>query len=268
MNTQIRSRVITASVGVPLLILVIGWGSAAQFSLLVFLVTLVALCEYFLIVLRERWKERTLGIVSGVLVSLGIIIPGISEPGLALAIAILLALSAYLFSRGKLEEKFQHLGWTVLGALYVGYFVPHLALLHQSPDGRAWVFFLLLVVMGGDTAGYYAGTSLGKNKLCPEISPGKTVEGALASLAASLIVGVLGGIFLLPAISWVESLLLAIVLSVLGQTGDLFESWIKRVFSVKDSGYLLPGHGGLLDRMDSLIFPVVFITYYLRWLHP
>lgn len=268
MNTPIRSRVITASVGIPLLILVVGWGSAAQFSLLVFLVTLVALCEYFLIVFRDRWKERTLGIVSGVLVSLGIVIPGISEPGWTLAIAILLAFSTYLFSRGKLEGKFQHLGWTLLGALYVGYFVPHLVLLHQSHDGRAWVFFLLLVVMGGDTAGYYAGASLGKNKLCPEISPGKTVEGALASLAASLIVGVLGGTFLLPTISWVESLLLSIVLSVLGQTGDLFESWIKRVFSVKDSGYLLPGHGGLLDRMDSLIFPVVFITYYLRWLHP
>ena len=268
MNTQIRSRVITASVGVPLLILVIGWGSAAQFSLLVFLVTLVALCEYFLIVFRERWKERTLGIVSGVLVSLGIVIPGISEPGLALAIAILLAFSTYLFSGGKLEARFQHLGWTVLGALYVGYFVPHLVLLRQSHDGRAWVSFLLLVIMSGDTAGYFAGTSLGKNKLCPEISPGKTVEGALASLAASLVVGVLGGTFLLPTISWVESLLLSLVLSVLGQTGDLFESWIKRVFSVKDSGYLLPGHGGLLDRMDSLIFPVVFITYYLRWLHP
>ena len=94
--------------GVPLLILVIGWGSAAQFSLLVFLVTLVALCEYFLIVFRERWKERTLGIVSGVLVSLGIVIPGISEPGLALAMAILLAFSICLFSGGKLEGRFQH----------------------------------------------------------------------------------------------------------------------------------------------------------------
>lgn len=268
MNGQIRSRVITASVGIPLLILVIGWGGAAQFSLLVFLVTLGALCEYSFIVFRDRRKERTLGIVSGVLVSLGIVIPEISEPGQSLAIAILLTFSIYLFSGGKLEERFQHLSWALLGALYIGYFVPHLVLVHQSHDGRAWVFFLLLVIMGGDTAGYFAGTSLGKHKLYPEISPAKTVEGAAASLAASLVVGVLGGTFLLPTISSVESLLLSLVLSVLGQTGDLFESWIKRVFSVKDSGHLLPGHGGLLDRMDSLIFPTVFIAYYLRLLHP
>ncbi len=268
MNAQIRSRVMTASVGIPLLIWIIGWGRAAHFSLLVFLVTVIALCEYFLIVFRDRLKERVFGIILGALVSLGIILPVSPEPGLWLGLVVVLTFSTYLFFDGKLEERYQRLGWTLLGTLYIGYLVPHLALLYQSHDGREWVFFVLLVIMGGDTAAYFVGSSLGKNKLYPEISPGKTVEGAMASLAASLVVGVLGGIFLLPVISWVESLLLSLVLSVLGQAGDLFESWIKRVFSVKDSGHLLPGHGGLLDRMDSLIFPVVFATYYLRLFHP
>ncbi|MBI2986275.1 MAG: phosphatidate cytidylyltransferase [Deltaproteobacteria bacterium] len=268
MNTQIRSRVITASVGVPLLILIIGWGRAGHFSLLVFLATAIALWEYFFIVFRDRPKERTLGIALGALLSLGIVIPGAPEPGLSLGIVILLIFSTYLFPGGELEKRYQHLSWTLLGVLYIGYLVPHLALLYQSRDGRAWVFFLFLVIMTGDTAGYFAGNAIGKNKLYPEISPGKTVEGAIASLAASVLAGILGGIFLLPAIPWVEILPLSLVLSILGQVGDLFESWIKRVFSVKDSGSLLPGHGGLLDRMDSLIFPVVFTTYYLRLLHP
>lgn len=268
MNTQIGSRVITASVGIPLLILIIGWGRAWHFSLLVFLVAAVGLWEYFFIVFRDRPKERTLGIVLGGLLALGMVIPGHAEPGLWLGIVILLAFSTYLFSGGELEKRYQYLSWTLLGVLYIGYLAPHLVLLYQSHDGRAWVFFLLLVIMTGDTAGYFAGSSLGRRKLSPEISPGKTVEGAVASLAASALAGILGGKFLLPTIPWMEALLLSVVLSILGQAGDLFESWIKRVFSVKDSGSLLPGHGGLLDRMDSLIFPVVFTTYYLRLLHP
>lgn len=268
MNTQIRSRVITATVGIPLLILIIAWSQPGYFALLVFLVTVIALCEYFLIVFRDRVKERVFGIILGVLVSLGVIFPVSLEPGMWLGLVVVLAFSTYLFFDGKLEQRYQHLGWTLLGTLYIGYLVPYLILLYRSHEGREWVFFVLLVIMSGDTAAYFVGSSLGKHKLYPEVSPGKTVEGAVASVAASLVVGVLGGIILLPAISWVESLLLSLVLSVLGQAGDLFESWIKRVFSVKDSGHLLPGHGGLLDRMDSLIFPVVFTAYYLRLLHP
>ena len=131
-----------------------------------------------------------------------------------------------------------------------------------------WFFFVLLVIMVGDTAAYAVGTCLGRKKLFPEISPGKTVEGAIGSTSASLLAGVIGGSFLLPTSPWLEMLGISLVLSILGQIGDLFESWIKRVFGVKDSSALLPGHGGLLDRMDSLIFPVVFATYYLRILHP
>lgn len=268
MNAQTRSRVITASAAIPFLVLIIGWGRREHFTLLVFLATVVGLWEYFRIVFRGRLKERSLGILLGVLVSLGLVIPGHPEPGLPSAVALLLAFSSYLFFGGKLEERYRRLGWTLLGALYVGYGVPHMALLYESRDGRAWVFFVLLAIMSGDTVGYFTGRSWGKNKLCPEISPGKTVEGAIASLAGSVLAAVVGGPFLLPAISWVESLLLSVVLSVLGQAGDLFESWIKRVFSVKDSGRFLPGHGGLLDRLDSLIFPVVFMTYYLRLFHP
>lgn len=268
MNAQVRSRVMTACVGIPLLIWIIGWGRAIHFSLLVFLVTVIALCEYFWIVFRDRLKERVFGIILGVLVSLGIILPVSPEPGLWLGLVVVLIFSTTLLFNGKLEERCRRLGWTLLGTLYIGYLVPHLALLYQSHDGRERVFFVLLVIMSGDTAAYFVGSSLGKHKLCPEISPGKTVEGAVASVATSLVVGVFGGIFLLPAIFWMESLVLSLILSVLGQAGDLFESWIKRLFSVKDSGHLLPGHGGLLDRMDSLIFPVVFATYYLRLFHP
>ncbi len=214
-----------------------------------------------------RWLERSLGVAFGVLLSLGIFIPGLFEPAFWLGVVLVAAFSTYLFLGEKLEERYNRLGWSLLGSLYIGYLVPHMVLLFRLPDGRKWFFFLLLVIMTGDTAAYFVGTSLGRRKLWPEISPGKTIEGALGSVGASVLVGVLGGRILLPAMAWQEMLLLSLVVSVLGQIGDLFESWMKRVFSVKDSGFLLPGHGGLLDRLDSLIFPVVFTTYYLRLVH-
>ena len=215
----------------------------------------------------DRGKERALGIFLGLLVSCEIFIPDFRGPGPWLGGALLVAFAAHLFSDGKLEERYQRLGRTLLGALYVGYLVPHLILVFESPYGREWIFFILLVMMSGDTAGYFVGTRLGEKKLAAGISPAKTVEGAVGSIGASLIVGTIGGNYLLPSISKLEIVLLSLVLNILGQTGDLFESWVKRVFAAKDSSNLLPGHGGLLDRLDSLIFPFVFTAYYLRLLH-
>lgn len=260
-------RVITALVGIPLLVLFIGWGRPWHFSVLVFSITAGGLWEYFSMAFPAGGLERCLGVIFGVLLSLGILIPGFPEPGLWLGIVTSAAFSAYLFLGKELEERFKILGWSLAGAVYIGYLVPHWVILYRLPEGKSWVFFLLLVVMAGDTAAYFVGTSFGRKKLWPEVSPGKTIEGALGFLGGSVIAGVLGGRFLLPAISGVETLFLALVASVLGQIGDLFESWLKRVFCVKDSGFLLPGHGGVLDRIDSLIFPVVFTSYYLRLIH-
>jgi phosphatidate cytidylyltransferase len=130
------------------------------------------------------------------------------------------------------------------------------------------VFFVLVVIMAGDVCAYFVGRRFGTKKLAPEISPGKTVEGAVGYVLGSVLSGSLVGIFLDIGLSWIEFAIVSGLLSVLGQLGDLFESWIKRVFAVKDSGRLLPGHGGLLDRLDSLIFPAVFTTTYLKVFHP
>ncbi|HEX2929318.1 MAG TPA: phosphatidate cytidylyltransferase, partial [Candidatus Binatia bacterium] len=121
--------------------------------------------------------------------------------------------------------------------------------------------------MVGDTAAYFVGRRLGSRKLAPQISPGKTVEGAWGYLAGALLAGLVSAKVLFGEVPWIEFLLLSLVLGILGQLGDLFESWIKRVFQTKDSGNFLPGHGGILDRLDSLIFPAVFTTTYLGVFH-
>jgi phosphatidate cytidylyltransferase len=263
-NPQLRTRLVTAALGVPALVWLIGWGGARVFSYAVFLGVLVSLWEYYHLAFRSSLKDQAVGLAAGAAVAAALLLdePSAGAPWLAGITVVLFAV--HLFSRGALAERFNHLAWTLLGTIYIGCFLPHAALVYRAPDGREWIFFTLIVVMIGDTAAYAVGKSIGKTKLYPEISPGKTVEGAIGSTAASLVAGVVAGRYLLPAYPWSELAVIALIMSVLGQIGDLFESWIKRVFGVKDSSGVLPGHGGLLDRLDSLIFPLVFIAYYTR----
>jgi phosphatidate cytidylyltransferase len=264
-KSKLVLRIVTALLAIPALVWIVSWGGARVFSSLILLVTLVCLWEYYQIVFPDRRREQAIGIVAGLLVGVGVLT---ARPSVWVAGVTVLLFCTHLFFGGKLDERFDRLCRTLLGTLYLGYLIPHAALLYRRPEGSHWIFFVLLVVMVGDTAAYFVGTAIGRKKLYPEISPGKTVEGALGSTLASLLAGVIAGGFLLPEYPWPELAAVSLVLSLLGQVGDLFESWIKRVFGVKDSGAIVPGHGGLLDRMDSLIFPLVFAAYYVRMFRP
>jgi phosphatidate cytidylyltransferase len=149
----------------------------------------------------------------------------------------------------------------IQGVCYIPLPLALLILLRSAAGGATWVFLLCAVIFAGDTAALYAGTLWGRHKLCPAISPGKTVEGALAGLAANLAVGAAGKALFLPEIGWGAALLFAAAAGLAGQVGDLFESELKRASNVKDSGGILPGHGGVLDRIDALLFaaPVAFL---------
>ena len=267
MEANLRSRVITALVGIPLLILLVGWAPPWLFVTLFFSIVIGGLREYFVMAFPGRGKQQFLGIVFGICFSSLLLLTKFLALELGLGVLLLFFLSTYLFMEGRLEERLIRLAWSLLGALYLGYLLPHWVLLFGLFRGRAWIFFVLSVIMTGDTVAYVVGRRFGTRKLAPEISPGKTVEGALSYVAGSMVAGFIGAKLLITELAWLELVALAGALSVLGQIGDLFESWIKRVFAVKDSGNLLPGHGGLLDRLDSLIFPAVFTTTYLRVFH-
>jgi phosphatidate cytidylyltransferase len=149
----------------------------------------------------------------------------------------------------------------IQGICYIPLPLALLILLRMAPDGMTWVFLLCAVIFAGDTAALYAGMLWGRHKLSPSISPGKTVEGAVAGLAANLAVGAAAKALLLSEPGWIPCLLFAFAAGGLGQIGDLFESELKRVSNVKDSGGILPGHGGILDRVDALLFaaPVAYV---------
>jgi phosphatidate cytidylyltransferase len=153
---------------------------------------------------------------------------------------------------------------TLLAILYVGWFLGHASLLHGLPDGDALVLVLVGVTWVGETMAYLVGSTLGRHRLSPAISPKKTVEGAIAQLVCSVAAAVLLAAWLLPDWTTARAGLAGALLGVTGQVGDLAESAIKRSVGVKDAGGLIPGHGGVLDRIDGLLFNVPALYYYVR----
>jgi phosphatidate cytidylyltransferase len=266
-GANLKSRAITAVVAIPLLIALIVWGSPWLFTGIFFLVTAAALREYFTMVFPEERAKRFCGIILGTIASLLLMLPQMLEGELWFGLLAVLCFTIFIFVKAGSKHAFKQLAWILLGCVYLGYLLPHWVLLFRLPHGRAWVFFVLWVIMAGDSVAYFVGSRFGKRKLAPRISPGKTVEGAWGYIAGSVIAGFVGALFIVQELHWLEAMGLAAWLSILGQAGDLFESWLKRTFAVKDSGNLLPGHGGLLDRLDSLIFPAVFSTAYIRVFH-
>jgi phosphatidate cytidylyltransferase len=153
----------------------------------------------------------------------------------------------------------------LLGVLYIGWLLGrHLILLRQipDPDGRHLVFLLLGITWSGDIGAYLVGMRFGKHKVIPAVSPGKSVEGYIAGIVFSCITALAIHHWLLPSIGLLHVVILGIGLTVIGQIGDLAESLLKRGAKVKDSGRLMPGHGGILDRCDSIIFIAPALYYY------
>ena len=182
-------------------------------------------------------------------------------------IAVLLALNLLaiglitLFRFQSDASVLEDVSKQVLGLVYVAIPISFLSLIRHSTDGTAWLFFLLFLVFLGDVGAYYAGTYFGRHKLLPSVSPGKTIEGALGGLAASVTVGIVFKLVFLPGLSLGLCFPLFILVGIIAPAGDLFESVLKRVGKIKDSGVIMPGHGGLLDRIDALLFaaPVVYL---------
>ena len=266
-DANLNSRIGTAAVAVPLLVWLIGWGPAWLYSTVMFAMTAGALREYFAMAFPQRWKDQCVGILFGLALSAGVFLNHDLDASAWFGTLFVVIFCAYLFGAGELTERLHRLLFTLLGGIYAGFLFPQWVVLFRHSQGRAWVFWVFFVVMIGDTTAYFVGRRLGVRKLAPEISPGKTVAGAWGYLAGAVVAGLAAATLLLDPLSWFEVVFLSLALGILGQLGDLFESWIKRVFAVKDSGRLLPGHGGLLDRLDSLIFPAVFTTAYLRVFH-
>lgn len=183
---------------------------------------------------------------------------------LAVVVAMLVLVGRVGFGAADVAKDGAGIGFTVLGAFYVGALFPYFALVRNRSGGVSVLILVLLLVMASDTGAYFAGVSLGRTKLAPRVSPNKTVEGAIGGLAACVIAGLLLRGPLIPRLSVVQTLLISGSIGILAQLGDLAGSALKRSVGVKDSGWIMPGHGGLLDRTCSMVFANFLVYYWIR----
>lgn len=257
-----KLRIITA---LPLALLVgalIWWAPRWLFLLALVLAVEFALYEYFQISRAAGFNAiPAVGYVAAAALCLAQTVSSsrIAELNLAILLAtVFLAMLLALFRGTSLKEYFGCAASTVFGVLYLGLTLSLLMRLRFSPnyEGRALTLFLFLVIAAGDIFALLVGRLVGRKQLLPRISPKKTVEGALGGLAGSLLVAWVFQMAFWQTAELKTVMLWAVVVAVAGQAGDLVESALKRSADLKDSGGLLPGHGGLLDRIDSLVFAV------------
>ncbi len=260
-------RWITGLTALPFLILLIRKCGSLVFAIVISIVSIIALSEYYKITL---YSEKSPGInkafyLLSCVVGLIIIFVGYADkPAMMPLLVIFYLIVSGFISLFKFKTN-KDVVWLVakqlMGLIYIPLFLSYLVFLRNGSDGIAWIYFLLIIVFAGDTGAFYAGSYFGKHKLCPSISPGKTIEGALGGLVSNIAAGSVFKYYFLATYSWPVSVLLFICVGIAGQIGDLFESELKRSSGIKDSGSILPGHGGILDRIDALLFaaPVAWV---------
>ncbi len=258
-------RWLTGVTALPILIYCVYRGGAL-FTLLVCLAAILALWEYYRIAFAtETHATSNPMCILGYLTAAAIVGYGAGYRPLLIPILIamhFILIAVYsIFRFGSDQSIVVQVARQVQGILYIPLLLGLLVLLRNRPEGMVWIFVLLAIVFAGDTSAYYVGSYLGRRKLAPAISPGKTVEGALGGLGANLLVGIIAKLFFLPSGSWLLSCVGFILFGAAGQAGDLFESELKRMSHIKDSSSILPGHGGILDRIDALLFaaPVAYL---------
>lgn len=227
--------------------------------------------EFYLLFFRNRESRPIyLGMAAGLFISfsfyrLDLFWRARSAPSI-LILTLLFLLIVLLFSFREIKTTLTDAAVLFLGVVYIAGFLSHLLLLRRMPEGSLLILFLMLLVWMGDAAAYYVGRSVGRRKLYPEVSPNKTVEGSIGGLAGSFLATVLAQNTFLPIFTATDLVLVPLVVGGMGQLGDLVESMFKRSAGVKDSSALIPAHGGLFDKLDSVAFAAPVFYYYLLWL--
>jgi phosphatidate cytidylyltransferase len=261
------NRWLTGIIAVPVLVFLIGFGPRWLFYILLCAAALVSLWEYFRITDPGlspfiKWINSALVLVLFVAVYMrqALLLPGI----MVLWAFFPMALEVFTFSAEKEKGTAMSSRTALLGPVYTALPLALLLFIDMRPQGHLWIFFLLTVVFSCDTGAFYFGRSFGRHKLHKRVSPGKTWEGAAGGLLSSLLAAMLFLKFIDIHPFNVSLVLLVISISIASQIGDLAESVLKRNQGVKDSGNILPGHGGILDRIDGLLFAIPVLFFYLN----
>ncbi len=261
------TRILTAIVLIAAVVGLILWGHPYLLAAIAIATAELAVWEFFRLaeargsaVLRIPGYVFTAAIVAaGIARNLSLCLLG------AVVFFLMVLLTVRLFSGQELSSYFGAVSSTFLGVLYASVPLSLLIWVCLQPGGRPLALFGLVLVWTGDTMAFFVGSTVGRHKLAPRISPGKTWEGTAASLASAIAAAMLLARFLLRGTGYGEAAILAATVNVAAQIGDLAESALKRSAGVKDSSQLVPGHGGVLDRIDALLFAAPVLWYYWLW---
>ena len=246
-------RVLSGIIGVVALIVIMLTGGLVL-NLAMMLLSIVALFEFYKAISKLDTKPIMLvGYLSSILFLLSLYTEKISVD-LILTVIVILSLSITVLGNSR---TIRDVAATLVGVLYIPFLLFHLIYL----DGTKFMWLVFIIAFGTDTFAYVVGTQFGKHKLCPNISPKKSVEGSIGGIIGSVVLSIIYGIFFNIEPLW-SLVIMAIFGSIVSQIGDLAASRIKRLSGIKDFGKLMPGHGGALDRFDSIIFAAPFVYYY------
>jgi len=259
-------RLLSTLILLPLFVWMVVGGPVWMFGATMVLAGALGQWEFTGIFERAGIRSfRRLGLVGGSVLTASFALPG-SERATFTAVTftavLLVMLAVGLLRRESGRAAWEPVAVTLLGVGYVNWLLGYTFWLRDLDAGRKWILLLVSVTWLGETAAYVIGSTLGRHNLAPAISPRKTVEGAVAQLVASVLAALGARAWFFPALSAESAIVVGLLLGVVGQVGDLIESAIKRSVGTKDTGRLIPGHGGMLDRVDSLLVNTPVLFYY------
>jgi len=264
---MLRTRIITSIVCIPILIAVIWFGNPF-FAIAISILAVIGGVEFYR--MCSRLNAKPLMYAGNTVICLLCLSPLINYIGpgninldtlrlLLIVVVMIFSLILLLFRRRE-DRALNNWVWTIAGILYIGLMFSYWTEIPNIDRGTFWLYWLILTIMATDVGAYFTGRAIGKHLMAPNISPKKTWEGSGGGILASVIAAVvLSYVLSMPVSIW-ETVVLAIIISIIAQAGDLIESLLKRNAGVKDSGSFFPGHGGVLDRLDSyiLIGPIMY----------
>ena len=258
-------RILTAAVLLPVFILAVLAPQPAWFHLLVALGA--ALCAWEFQGLAGAYgarPQRVLGPLWALALLACALWPDLLDLSSVAAVGFTVIVLWTALQRLEMARYLPTVALTLFGGVYIGLFLGFLARLRTVEDGTGskLIFLLAAIIWTGDSAAYYIGSRWGRHKLSPKVSPKKSWEGAAASVAGGILAASVCKLTFFPQLGWRDAAVLGVLLSVAGQLGDAFESLLKRGAGVKDSSAILPGHGGFLDRLDSIVFNGPILFYY------
>lgn len=269
MSSETKKRVVVGLSGAVGLVLLIVLGGHFGVGILAAIVGTL-MCKELAHVFYQMpdRKEKTMALLgtAWVIIFVNIWFPKVQLECLVIAF---MGMFAYYLATAErhVEDLRRHLDeliYTTFALVYVVTLMAFFPLIRDGLNGVRWVILFLLIVWSGDTGAWFFGKRYGKKKLYPLISPGKTVEGAAGGLASSVLVTLLFKVLFFKNLSWAGALVSAVLVGIVSQIGDLCESFFKRSYKMKDSGTILPGHGGMLDRFDGVLFSLPIMYFCVK----